>query len=192
VLDWTSQTAGKRSGRRGGLKEAAADGLRRRWGTSPAALLLMAVALAQPAALAGETVKALVALPFGYLDTSGEARDQKAVHAERLKAMSEDLTGHLQADGLYRIVPATPGILACAGNDRDCLLAEASKAGADLILTGAVHKTSSLISGIWIGVFDARDGKRVFYRQISFRGDTQEAWQHATDFVLRELKEAGR
>ncbi|WP_448954827.1 DUF2380 domain-containing protein [Labrys neptuniae] len=149
--------------------------------------------MAQPAAaLAGETVKALIALPFGYLDTSGEVRDQKAVHAERLKAMSEDLTGRLRTDGLYRIVPATAGFLACAGNDQDCLLGEARKAGADVVLTGAVHKTSSLISGIWIGIFDARDGKRLFYRQISFRGDTQEAWQHATDFVLRELKDAGR
>lgn len=155
-----------------------------------AMLVLLAMASAHPAlAQAG---KALLALPFGYLDTSGEASDQKTAHADQLKAMSDHLTGRLQAGGFYRIVAATPGITACASNDQDCLLGEARKAGADLILTGAVHKTSTLISAIWVGVFDAKDGKRVFFRQISFRGDTNEAWQHATDFVLGQLQEEAR
>lgn len=152
-------------------------------------LVFLAAALLQPGvAQAGETGKALLALPFAYLDTSGEASDQTAVHADRLKAMSAELTGRLQAAGRYRIVATTPGILACAGNDQDCLLGEAHKAGADFILTGAVHKTSTLISAIWVGVFDARTGKRLFYRQISFRGDTDEAWRHATGFVFRQFE----
>ena len=155
--------------------------------------VLLAMAAVLPSqAWAGEPGKALLALPFGYLDTSGEASDQKEAHADRLKAMSTRLTDRLQAGGFYRIVPATPGIIACAGNDQDCLLGEARKSGADFILTGAVHKTSTLISAIWVGVFDARDGKRVFFRQISFRGDTNEAWQHATDFVLGQLQEEAR
>ncbi|MBP0580576.1 DUF2380 domain-containing protein [Labrys sp. LIt4] len=157
------------------------------------ALVLLAMAAALPShGRAGEAGKALLALPFGYLDTSGEASDQKEAHADRLKAMSTRLTDRLQAGGSYRIVPATPGIIACASNDQDCLLGEARKAGADLILTGAVHKTSTLISAIWVGVFDAKDGKRTFFRQISFRGDTNEAWQHATDFVAGQLQEEAR
>ena len=158
-----------------------------------AMLVLLAVVVALPSqSRGGETAKALLALPFGYLDTSGEASGQKEAHADRLKAMSTRLTDRLQAGSFYRIVPATPGIIACAGNDQDCLLGEARKAGADLILTGAVHKTSTLISGIWVGVFDAKNGKRVFFRQISFRGDTKEAWQHATDFVAGQLQEEAR
>lgn len=161
--------------------------------TGMAILVLLAAAFAHPAPTrAGEAGRALLALPFGYLDTSGEASDQKEVHADRLKAMSDHLTGRLQAGGFYRIVPATPGIIACASNDQECLLGEARKAGADLVLTGAVHKTSTLISAIWVGVFDAKDGKRLFFRQISFRGDTNEAWQHATDFVLGQLQEEAR
>lgn len=161
--------------------------------TGVAILVLLAAALVHPVpARASEAGKALLALPFGYLDTSGEASDQKEAHADRLKAMLSRLTDRLQAGGFYRIVPATSGIIACAGNDQDCLLGEARKAGADFILTGAVHKTSTLISAIWVGVFDAKDGKRIFFRQISFRGDTNEAWQHATDFVLGQLQEEAR
>ncbi|MGJ4859439.1 DUF2380 domain-containing protein [Labrys sp. La1] len=161
--------------------------------TGTAILVLLATAAVFPSqGRAGGADKALLTLPFGYLDTSGEASDQKTAHADRLKAMSDHLTSRLQAGGFYRIVAATPGIIACTGNDQDCLLSEARKAGAGLILTGAVHKTSTLISAIWVGVFDAKDGKRIFFRQISFRGDTNEAWQHATDFVLGQLQEEAR
>jgi hypothetical protein len=147
--------------------------------------LLFAIA---PTAHAADRPQTLLILPFGFIDTSGEPGDQRTSHAVRLAAMSRYLSDQLQEAGLYRTRPATDGIRACASNDQECLLAEARKAGGDLILVGAVQKASTLISQIWVGVFDAANGKRLFYRQLSFRGDTDEAWQHASVFLLQQLK----
>jgi hypothetical protein len=147
--------------------------------------LLFAIA---PMAHAADRPQTLLILPFGFIDTSGEPGDQRTSHAVHLAAMSRYLSDQLQETGLYRTLPATDGIRACASNDQDCLLAEARKAGGDLILVGAVQKASTLISQIWVGVFDAANGKRLFYRQLSFRGDTDEAWQHASLFLFQQIK----
>ena len=40
---------------------------------------------------------------------------------------------------------------------------------------------------VWMGVFEAGDGKRVFFRQVTFRGDTDDAWRHAAAFLSREI-----
>jgi len=161
-----------------------------RWGTLWAVLLvaLAILSAAVPSASATGDRQALLILPFGFLDTSGEPGDQKTSHADRLAAMSRHLSEQLQSKGLYRVVPATDGILACASSDQDCLLAQARKAGTDMIMVGAVQKASTLISQIWVGVFDATDGKRLFYRQLSFRGDTDEAWQHAGLFLIQQIE----
>jgi len=42
-------------------------------------------------------------------------------------------------------------------------------------------------SNVWMGVFEANDGKRVFFRQVTFRGDTDDAWRHAAAFLSREI-----
>jgi len=151
-------------------------------------MMALAVALAAAVPARSAQAPALLILPFGFFDTSGEQRDQRAEHAARLAAMARQIGDGLQAKGFYRIVPPTPAILACDSKDQDCLLAAARKAGGDRILVGAVQKASTLISQVWVGVFDARDGRRVLYRQLSFRGDSDDAWQHAGAFLLHEIE----
>lgn len=151
-----------------------------------AACALMATALS----VAGEALAsppALVVLEFNYLDTSGEPRDQQSEHAARLRDMREALGSRLAEDDRFRIlpVPAFP-------DDRcvertDCLLGAVREAGGDLVLAGAIQKISTMASQMWVGVFDARTGERVFFRQMSFRGDTDEAWRRATRYLAREV-----
>ena len=145
-----------------------------------------------PAGLAraeGGPVK-LFMTPFGFFDTSGEVRDQRAEHASRLQTLSHDLGSELERKGLYRVVMAPPGDgSSCSSNDTACLLRQARDSGATLVLAGAVQKVSTMASSIWVGAFDASSGKRVFYRQLTFRGDTDEAGQHATAFLGREIED---
>lgn len=131
----------------------------------------------------------LAILPFGFLDTSGEPRNQEVEHKARLGAMSDRLHAQMKAHGYYRIVdlPAA-AIESCPDRDSGCILAQARRAGADLVLTGTVHKVSSLILQMGVGVFDVATGARVYSRNLSFRGDNDEAWRHATSFLLQEIE----
>jgi hypothetical protein len=153
---------------------------------------LALVALASCAASANRALAAeptLLLTPFGYVDTSGEPRDQSAEHAKRLAAMESDLKTVLETKGHYRIVAAPGSAPSCPQGETECILGQARAAGAELVLAGAVQKASTMESNVWMGVFESRDGKRVFFRQATFRGDTDDAWAHAAHFLSREITE---
>ncbi len=130
----------------------------------------------------------LMMTPFGFVDTSGEPRDQSAEHARRLAAMSRDIRQSLEKKGDYRVVAPPPGSKPCPDGDNECILKEARAAGADLVLAAAVQKASTMESNVWVGIFKADDGKRLFFRQLTFRGDTDDAWRHATVFLDHEIE----
>jgi len=90
--------------------------------------------------------------------------------------------------GSYRVVATPADLAACAATDSACILAAAQRAGVDLILTGAIQKVSTMATQLWAAVFDAGDGKRLFYRQLTFRGDTDQAWERATAFLAKEIE----
>lgn len=144
--------------------------------------------MARPVAAEGAPERLLM-IPFGFFDTSGEPRDQRAEHASRLAAMARELSSNLESSGLYEIVRLPQGTARCGQGETACILDQARTAGADLVLAGAVQKVSTMASSVWIGAFEAASGKRVFYRQLSFRGDTDEAWHHAAVFIAGEIRD---
>jgi hypothetical protein len=150
--------------------------------------LLVAPAFALLAVQAGAQSEArprLGLMSFTYLDTSGEPAASD--HEARLATLAATITSELQPH--YDVVPVA-GAERCAEGDSDCLLQAARAAGADLVLAGAVHKTSTLISQIWVGVFDVATGKRLFYRDLSFRGDDDEAFRRAGRFLSGQVAKA--
>jgi hypothetical protein len=150
--------------------------------------MLLASANAANAANAADAAPVVVIMPFGFVDTSGEARDQSTEHRARLDRMAEDLAAELGRAGTYRVIAPPPDLTACAPTDSACLLAGAKRAGAALIMAGALQKVSTMATQLWAAVFDARDGKRLFYRQLTFRGDTDQAWDRATSFLAKEIE----
>jgi len=152
-----------------------------------AAGLLIAAGIACGPAAA--EAPAIAVMPFAYLDTSGEPRDQRAEHAARIAAMAGDLRASLADRGRFRVVAADIAG-ACAAEDSACVLAAAREAGADLVVTGAIQKASTMESQMWVGIFAADSGERVLYRNLSFRGDTDEAWRRATRFLVRQIETA--
>jgi hypothetical protein len=150
---------------------------------APAFALLAAQAGAQSEAQS-EARPRLGLMSFTYLDTSGEPAASD--HEARLATLAATITSELPH---YDVVPVA-GAERCAEGDSDCLLQAARAAGADLVLAGAVHKTSTLISQIWVGVFDVATGKRLFYRDLSFRGDDDEAFRRAGRFLAGQVAKA--
>ncbi|MCC8963796.1 DUF2380 domain-containing protein [Bradyrhizobium sp. Pear76] len=146
-------------------------------------LVLLSVALigllAGIAPLRAET-GAAVAAPlsvsiedFSYLDTSGEVIDQTAAHQTRLDALMQKLRADVAAEPQYRLVAPT----APAGEAR-------------IKVIGGVQKMSTLIQWAKVAVIDVGASKVLYEKLYTFRGDTDEAWDHAAMFVSREVRAA--
>jgi Protein of unknown function (DUF2380) len=132
---------------------------------------------------------AIAVIDFDYVDTSGEARDQRAEHEARLGAFMSGLKGDLGRAAKFRLVTPTcrPGPCSLADTTLGNLLAAAREAGADILLVGGVHKMSTLVQNAKIVEIDTRSERIVFERLFTFRGDTDEAWRRAEAFIFEEI-----
>jgi Protein of unknown function (DUF2380) len=131
---------------------------------------------------------ALAVLNLDYVDTSGEPTDQTAAHERRAADFVSALQRDLAANGQYRIVPISCGSAPCdPAMDPSELRKAARAAGAKLVLLGGVHKMSSLVQWAKIEIADEDQGRIVFDRLLTFRGDTDEAWQKAESFIARDV-----
>ena len=138
----------------------------------------------------------LLVLPIEMVDTSGEMPSGAKEHEDRLAALRWYLAHDLEANGLYAISDPAPISEAidkaralqpldkCHGCERDL----ARLVHADRVLVGEIHKVSSLIGGLRLNIIDVASGRNVFGRDLGFRGDTDEAWQHAVRFFVRDLE----
>ena len=138
----------------------------------------------------------LLILPLDMVDTSGEIPSHAQEHEDRLLALAQYLSKALGEDGDYAIVDPTPirasidkaratQLLAeCNGCERDL----AKLVHADRVLIGGIDKVSTLIGSLRLSIINVATGEHVFTRVLSFRGDTDDAWQHAARFFVRDLE----
>lgn len=149
----------------------------RRHAIATALLLLLA-----PLARAAPVTVAIA--DFGYVDSSGEPRDQSAAHARRLQALQASITAALTKAGFHAVplACATPPCTADA-LDQDGITAAARRQGAPVVVFGGVHKISTLIEFGHVDVMDVASGRALLSREVQFRGDTDEAWTHAADYI---------
>ncbi|MGD9508180.1 MAG: DUF2380 domain-containing protein [Geminicoccaceae bacterium] len=153
-------------------------------------LLLLALVTAPPrpalAALAADHPPPLVAVfPVQVVDTSGEPPNPQ--WPERIVDVTHGLATKLAGSGRYRAVELAPGgargsaLLQCAA----CWREPARAAGADQAAIAAVQKMSTLIAALHVWLIDVSTGRIVRKGAVSLRGDTEEAWRRAMDFLLR-------
>jgi Protein of unknown function (DUF2380) len=142
-------------------------------------------------------IPTLLVLPLEMVDTSGETPSRVKEHEDRLAALTGYLSKELEARRLYTIVDPTPigteigkarttqPLDKCNGCERDL----ARLVHADRVLSGEVYKVSTLIGSLRLNIVDVGTGQSLFSRGLDFRGDTDEAWQHAVRFFVRDLEE---
>jgi hypothetical protein len=99
--------------------------------------------------------------------------------------------------GIYAVVDATEiraeidaararqPLSACNG----CELRLARAVDADRVLTGQVNTVSSLVLSLWVDIKDTGTGRPVAHKVLDFRGDNDEAWQRATDYLGRAIEQ---
>jgi hypothetical protein len=128
---------------------------------------------------------------FGYVDTSGEVRDQSAEHRARVAAFTELLRGNLSAAG-YHVqaleCPDPPCTARRMGVDE--LAAAARRSGARLVVYGGILKQSTLVQWGRVQVLDLDSNQSLLNRAITFRGDSDIAFSRAAAFVGDMVKEA--
>lgn len=154
--------------------------------------LVFTIAIASSSADVAHTAEqtALAISDFAFIDTSGEIRDQRDEHARRLTALGATLEDALSTSDGINIVP-----LACEGGECSAIAAglealslEARSAGAQYLLIGEVRKMSTLVGGLKFAVLDLATNRPTCDRFLSYRGDTDEAWQRAARYAASEIK----
>jgi hypothetical protein len=148
-----------------------------------AATVFLAPALCR----AAETIVAVA--DFGYEDTSGEVKDQDAAHAARLHALQATIERALTETGRFKAEKLMCNQPVCSADSLDQreMVAAGKRQDARYIVFGGVHKMSTLIQWGRVEVMDTATGQPVLARTISFRGDDQDAWQHAGAYVAAML-----
>jgi hypothetical protein len=154
-------------------------------------LLLLAIATAlllRPAlaALAADHPPPLVAVfPVEVIDTSGEPPNPQ--WPSRIQTVTRQLAEQLGGTGSYRTIAATP-----AGPDAQaafrcapCWREPARAAGADVAAITVIHKLSTLIASLHLWLVDVDSQKLLRQGAVSLRGDTDEAWRRAMEYLLR-------
>ena len=153
---------------------------------------LVLVLIASPPARSEESPARPVPIAVAdldYIDTSGEPTDQRAAHQARLQAFASAVRTALAQDGRYRLVTLVCPQSRCAAGEMSPadLIETARAAGAKRLLYGGIRKMSTLIQNAKIQVVDIEERKLTFDRLITFRGDTDESWQRAERFIVRDL-----
>jgi Protein of unknown function (DUF2380) len=152
-----------------------------------------AVALAAllAAAAPGAAAPKVAVFEFELLDTSleGELQGPRADEQWRLSRLADTLREALAASGRYEVVDITPvGAEARSKNLHTCGRCDAQLAaavGAELAITGTVQKVSNLILNMNIYVRDVRSSNLIRQMSADFRGNTDESWSRALDWLVR-------
>jgi hypothetical protein len=134
----------------------------------------------------------LVVADFDYEDTSGETEDKRAAHTARVKTFPSLLRERLTREDKYKVLGLDCAKVTCSADSigAEDLVAAALKADARFLIYGRIHKMSTLIQWGSIQVVDVQRKQLLLNRLFSFRGDTDEAFRRAAEFVTEMLKDA--
>jgi len=131
----------------------------------------------------------VVVADFDYHDTSGEVADQRAEHTARVQVFVGMLRERLAEQGKYKVLQLDCDKVTCSAGSigADDLVSAAVKADARLLVYGGIHKMSTLIQWGSVQVVDVQRKELLLNRLFSFRGDTDEAFRRAANFIGQTL-----
>jgi PQQ-dependent catabolism-associated CXXCW motif protein len=123
--------------------------------------------------------------------------DFAAEHEARLKKESARLRQALERTGMYQILDASAAadlinrlkshqlyLHDCNG----CDLEVGRELHADLVLVAWVDRVSGLILTLTYEIHDVNSSQITARKSFDFRGDNDAAWNHAIDFMVRDLQ----
>jgi len=150
--------------------------------------LLFAATLLPASPRAADPV-AVAVVEFDYIDPSGGVLDQQHEQMMRMRTLAQNLRDGLSGSGRYRVVALSCDPAPCSAGRTDPaeLLAKARAVGARLLVYGGIQKMNALMQYGNAEVVDLEADRLVFDRNITFRNDSDEAWQTAAQVLVSEL-----
>lgn len=155
---------------------------------------LLAVLNHGPVRAAGDAPRSVAF--FGVTLLNSSPAETTAEEMRRLDTLEQRLRKGMEESGRYVFIDTAPvaSEVARHANMADCSGCDARLAaelGADLAVTGVVQKTSNLILSTAIYIRDAGTGQLVGGGSADMRGNTDETWERAIGYILRNriLKE---
>jgi len=155
------------------------------------ALLAFAVLMLALSASARADLPKIAVFDFELVDTSlqGEVNGPRADEQERLMRVGDLLRKELAESGKFQLLDVTPVNAAAHGSNLQacggCDVQYAKQLGADLEITGVVQKVSNLILNINIYLRDVHTGQPVAAMSADMRGNTDESWTRALNYLVR-------
>jgi len=150
--------------------------------------------IALPLALAVSSARAaepkVAVFDFEFVDTSldGATNGPRSDEQARLAWLSNELRHRLAESGRIVVDIAPVAAQARASNLQACGGCDAGFArevGAKFSITGWVQKVSNLILNLNIVMRDAATGKKIWGKSVDMRGNTDESWSRALDYLVR-------
>ena len=117
-------------------------------------------------------------------------------HAARLKAETARLRQNLEGTGLYRVLDnsAAQGMIDTLKSQQSylhdcngCDLDVGRTLHADQVLVAWVDRVSGLILSLTYEIHEVQTGQIAARKSFDFRGDNNNAWNHAIDYMVRDL-----
>ncbi|MFQ3454998.1 DUF3280 domain-containing protein [Bradyrhizobium sp. UFLA01-814] len=149
------------------------------------------VALLLMSAAAGAEPPKLAVFDLEMIDTSlqGEVEGLRADEQARLLRTGDQVRKELAESGRFLVLDIAPVNAAAHGSNLQacggCDVKLAGELGADLAMTGVVQKVSNLILNINLYLRDVHSGQLVAAASADMRGNTDESWSRATDYLVR-------
>ena len=128
---------------------------------------------------------------FELVDTSlqGEVDGPRSDEQGRLMRAGDQVRKALADSGRFTVLDIAPVNAAAHGSNLQacggCEVALARRLGADLVITGTVQKVSNLILNINLYLRDVHSGQLVTAMSADMRGNTDESWTRAANYLLR-------
>ena len=152
--------------------------------------VLIAVTLLTSAPAAAGPPKVAV-FDFELVDTSlqGEVDGPRPDEQGRLMRAGDQLRQALTESGRFVVIDIAPVNAAAHGSNLQacggCDVQYAQALGADLAITGVVQKVSNLILNMNIYLRDVHTGRLITPMTADLRGNTDESWSRAMNYLLR-------
>jgi len=155
-------------------------------------LFAIATLFSLPASAASEAAEQktqqLAIVDFAYVDTSGEPEDQALKHESQMTRFMAGLRAHLSSDRQLAVRLDCDGAPCTLERNEIVRIQRAAQAtGARLLLVGGIHKLSTLVQWAKITVIDLKKNEVLVDKLLSFRGDTDAAWERLETFVVKEV-----
>lgn len=132
----------------------------------------------------------------GDSTVTGDAAENEA----KISKFSEHLRNELQDQTRFNVINDAESLekMNAANEQQDlhncngCEMTLAKELNAELVIMPNVFRMSHLISTLHVEFKDAETGKLVKRKSYDFRGNTDQAWERAIKYAMRDLKDWDR